>query len=191
MTQRKKTSKIEIPDWLLKSREGWKHRGQHRPEFAEPTNADQLSVWDFPRPPALKEVTQKLEVFYKNNCIAATVKGLAILETASPPTYYIPLQDIETTQLLAIPNKNSICEWKGKAQYWALQKKPDTSIAWSYKKPFPPYESLKNHMAFYPQQFSCFVDGEQVTPQPGAFYAGWITKNLAGPFKGEPGTAHW
>lgn len=38
---------------------------------------------------------------------------------------------------------------------------------------------------------ACLVDGEQVTPQPGPFYGGWITADLAGPFKGEPGTLSW
>jgi len=27
--------------------------------------------------------------------------------------------------------------------------------------------------------------------QPGGFYAGWVTNNIVGPFKGEPGTGHW
>jgi len=37
----------------------------------------------------------------------------------------------------------------------------------------------------------CLVDGEEVTPQPGGFYGGWITKDIVGPFKGEPGTSGW
>jgi hypothetical protein len=38
---------------------------------------------------------------------------------------------------------------------------------------------------------SCTVDGEQVRPQPGRFYGGWITDDIVGPFKGEPGTTGW
>ncbi|MGD1904342.1 MAG: hypothetical protein ACFB9N_19135 [Geitlerinemataceae cyanobacterium] len=38
---------------------------------------------------------------------------------------------------------------------------------------------------------SPWVDGEQVTPQPGGFYGGWITSDVVGPFKGEPGTMGW
>ncbi len=37
----------------------------------------------------------------------------------------------------------------------------------------------------------CFVDGEKVIPQPGGFYGGWITNEIVGPFKGEPGTWGW
>ena len=36
-----------------------------------------------------------------------------------------------------------------------------------------------------------FLDGEGVRAQPGGFYGGWITKELVGPFKGEPGTEGW
>jgi hypothetical protein len=28
-------------------------------------------------------------------------------------------------------------------------------------------------------------------PQPGGFYGGWITPNVVGPFKGDPGTRGW
>jgi hypothetical protein len=36
-----------------------------------------------------------------------------------------------------------------------------------------------------------FLGGERVRPQPGQFYAGWITDDIEGPFKGEPGTLGW
>ena len=35
------------------------------------------------------------------------------------------------------------------------------------------------------------VDGEQVQAQAGDFYGGWITSDIVGPFKGEPGTMWW
>jgi hypothetical protein len=47
-------------------------------------------------------------------------------------------------------------------------------------------------VAFYAGPMdACFVDDEQVTPQPGGFYGGWVTRNLVGPFKGSPGTSGW
>ncbi|MEL6916735.1 MAG: DUF427 domain-containing protein, partial [Bacteroidota bacterium] len=136
-------------------------------------------------------VAQKLEVYLKDVLIAKTLQGVAVLETASPPTYYIPPIEVNTEFLAPISNKSSLCEWKGKACYWALKENPIKPVAWSYENPFSPYESLQGYFAFYPQHLSCFVDGEKVTPQPGGFYAGWITKNLTGPFKGNPGTGHW
>ena len=32
------------------------------------------------------------------------------------------------------------------------------------------------------------VDREVVTPQPGRYYGGWVTHEIKGPFKGEPGS---
>ncbi len=37
----------------------------------------------------------------------------------------------------------------------------------------------------------CHVDGERVRAQPGNFYGGWITADVVGPFKGEPGSRGW
>jgi hypothetical protein len=51
---------------------------------------------------------------------------------------------------------------------------------------------LRDHVAFYAGPLDrCTVDGEQVVPQPGGFYGGWITSDLAGPFKGVPGSMGW
>ena len=35
------------------------------------------------------------------------------------------------------------------------------------------------------------VNGEDVVPQPGGFYGGWINSWIAGPFKGVPGSMGW
>ena len=35
------------------------------------------------------------------------------------------------------------------------------------------------------------MDDERVVPQAGGFYAGWITSDVVGPFKGEAGTEGW
>jgi hypothetical protein len=47
-------------------------------------------------------------------------------------------------------------------------------------------------VAFYPGRVdACFVGEEQVHPQAGDFYGGWITSTVVGPFKGAPGTRGW
>jgi hypothetical protein len=64
--------------------------------------------------------------------------------------------------------------------------------AWSYAEPRPGYESLRDHLAFYPAKMdACYVDDERVVAQPGDFYGGWITSDIEGPFKGGPGTRGW
>ncbi|WP_425236504.1 DUF427 domain-containing protein [Ulvibacterium sp.] len=178
-------------NWLQKAREGWSHKGEKRPPFAIEPQKGQRSVWDFPRPPIIEKVTKPVTIHYKDRPIANSKDALAVLETASPPTYYIPEQDIDISMLVCMPRKTSLCEWKGSAVYWALKDMTDLPVAWSYPKPFSEFEGLKHHLAFYPQYLDCKVDGIKVLPQPGRFYAGWITPDLVGPFKGNPGTEHW
>ena len=59
-------------------------------------------------------------------------------------------------------------------------------------KPSTGYESLKDHLAFYPGRVgACYIDDERVQSQEGDFYGGWITSAIEGPFKGGPETAAW
>ncbi|MCW5860233.1 MAG: DUF427 domain-containing protein, partial [Caldilineales bacterium] len=64
--------------------------------------------------------------------------------------------------------------------------------AWAYPLPTPAFAAIAGHLAFYAGLMdACTVAGERVRPQPGGFYGGWITSDLAGPFKGEPGSMGW
>jgi len=180
-----------MKNWLQYARESWDHTGKQRHSFAITPKKGQRSVWDFPRPPKIEKVNKSVLVSHKGIVVAETVIALAVLETASPPTYYIPQVDVDMSKLIKIQNKSSMCEWKGTAVYFALKTIKDQPIAWSYPKPFAGFEKVKDHLAFYPQHLECYVGGERVQAQVGAFYAGWITSNLVGPFKGEKVSEHW
>ena len=66
------------------------------------------------------------------------------------------------------------------------------NAAWSYPDPTPGFAAIRDHYCFYAGRVdACYVDDEQVTPQAGDFYGGWITANIVGPFKGGPGTLGW
>ena len=61
--------------------------------------------------------------------------------------------------------------------------------AWFYPDPLPGFEAIRDAVAFYPALMDeCTLDGEVVVAQPGDFYGGWISSEVAGPFKGGPGT---
>ena len=51
--------------------------------------------------------------------------------------------------------------------------------------------AIRGYSSFYPAKVECYIGGERVQPQPGGFYGGWVTAEIVGPFKGEPGTAGW
>ncbi|MFN3385839.1 MAG: DUF427 domain-containing protein [Candidatus Thermochlorobacter sp.] len=151
------------------------------------------SVWDYPRPPRLEPTARRLCVVFAGKTIADTTKGLRILETSHPPTYYIPISDIDMNCLKASTHR-SWCEFKGAAMYWDLEVDNRLSLnaAWSYPNPMPNYTALKDHIAFYASRVdACYVDDEKVSAQEGDFYGGWITSDLIGPFKGGKGTWGW
>lgn len=168
----------------------WKYRGQERPDFAETPGPGQESVWDFPRPPRLEASHREVVVRAGSVELARSRRALRLCETASPPTWYVPSDDVHTEHLVSLGVRSS-CEWKGRALYWALRTDPQVPIAWCYPEPRRPYQDLASCYAFYPALAECRVDGERVRPQAGGFYGGWVTDDLAGPFKGEPGTGHW
>jgi uncharacterized protein (DUF427 family) len=125
--------------------------------------------------------------------IAETTRGWRVLETSHPPVYYIPPEDVRSEHLVK-GGHSSFCEWKGQASYVSVTVGDceARNAGWFYPDPTPPFEAIRDHIAFYCAPMdACTVDGEPARPQPGGFYGGWITPDIVGPFKGEPGTMGW
>jgi uncharacterized protein (DUF427 family) len=153
----------------------------------------QRSVWDFPRPAVAERVTRHIRIIHSGVVVADTRTAFRTLETSHPPSYYIPPQDI-AAGVLDRADGTSFCEWKGHAIYYDVVVAGERleRAGWSYPAPTAPFADLRDHVAFYADRFdACFVDGEKVVSQPGGFYGGWITSDLAGPFKGVPGSRWW
>jgi uncharacterized protein (DUF427 family) len=151
------------------------------------------SVWDYPRPPRLEPTTRRIRVVFAGTTVADSTRCLRILETSHPPTYYVPPEDVRL-DLLEETGRRSFCEFKGTARYRSLRvgDRVTADCAWVYPRPAPGFEALRDHLAFFANRVDeCWVDDERARPQPGVFYGGWITSDLVGPFKGEPGTAGW
>jgi uncharacterized protein (DUF427 family) len=150
-------------------------------------------VADYPRPPRLEPAGRRVRIVLGGETVAATDAALRVLETFHPPTYYLPRAAFRNG-VLRPGRGTSFCEWKGAARYWSLAAGGRTAAdaAWDYPEPAPAFAALRDHLAVYPAAMDgCWLDEERVRPQPGGFYGGWITKELVGPFKGEPGTAGW
>ena len=125
--------------------------------------------------------------------VASSDRAVRVCETSHPPVYYVPREDV-ADGVLTRAGGGSWCEWKGSATYWDLvvEGRRIPQAAWSYESPTAGFEHLRGAVAFYPGRVDrALVDGEQVRPQPGEFYGGWITDEVVGPFKGEAGTWGW
>ena len=151
------------------------------------------SVWDYPRPPRVERSAKHLVVTFASQAIADTTRALKVMETASPPTYYVPPEDLRHEFLRTSSGRHTFCEWKGRATYLdvIVGERTSSRAGWTYEHPMPNFAELAHHLAFYPARVDCTLDGEPVRPQGGGFYGGWVTDEILGPWKGEPGTESW
>ncbi len=164
---------------------------QGGPMAAEPRAPE--SVWDYPRPPRVEPAGEEVVVVLGGVEICRTSSALRVLETSHPPTYYLPRGDFVGGALQPAPG-SSFCEFKGTAGYLDVVGGGAVAerAAWCYPQPSPGFEALRDHVALYAGRMDrVTVDGEEVQPQPGRFYGGWITSRVTGPFKGGPGTTGW
>ncbi|MFQ5993231.1 MAG: DUF427 domain-containing protein [Nitrospiraceae bacterium] len=181
------------PPDIEQQREAWRTRVRRRPVHIEKPGPGQESVWDYPRPPRVETVPDRLSVEFAGTVLAETVHGLRVLETSGPPVYYFPRIDVQV-EYLESTLLRTLCEWKGYAQYWSVRvgTRCAENAVWSYPDPEPEYESLRDHLAFSASMTdACYVGRHRVVPQPGQYYGGWITPNVVGPFKGGPSTEDW
>lgn len=152
------------------------------------------SVHDYPRPPRVETVPERIRVVFGSVTIADSTRAHRVLETTHPPVYYVPRDDVVAGALEAVEGGASFCEWKGSAGYFDVLAGGQRAerAAWSYPSPATGFEPIRDAVAFYCAPMdACLVGDEHATPQPGGFYGGWVTSAIAGPFKGEPGTVGW
>jgi uncharacterized protein (DUF427 family) len=170
--------------------------GRPEPEVRVGTAANGLpyeSVWSYPRPPKLEPEKRSVRVSLDGEEIASSQRALRVCETAGGPVVYIPAEDITPGSLRPSGGRGSFCEWKGDASYFDVLAgdRVIARAAWSYPQPSPGFERLAGHYSFYPGLVECRLGDELVRPQAGGFYGGWITDEITGPVKGEPGSEGW
>ena len=69
--------------------------------------------------------------------IARSSRTIRVRETASPPTFYIPPDDVKMNAIERAAGP-SLCEWKGQAAYWTVTAPGQRleRVGWSYPEPF-------------------------------------------------------
>lgn len=108
------------PERIARAKAMWRYVGDKRPPFAAQAGCGRESVYDYPRPPRLVPDVRDVVVMADAVEIARSSRALCLLETASPPTFYLLAQDVRDEHL--VPGDGaSHCEWKGSAQYWSVR----------------------------------------------------------------------
>lgn len=163
-----------------------------RPDRVPPGPGQEL-VWDYPRPPLVERASRHVLIELNNRVIAETSDVFLVKETSHPPVYFLPGEAFADRVLRRAPGRTA-CEWKGSATYFDVTAGDRSAerAAFTYESPVPRFAEIEGWFAVYARPMDrVVVDGEVVTPQPGEFYAGWITQNVVGPFKGGPGSMGW
>jgi uncharacterized protein (DUF427 family) len=153
----------------------------------------QESVWDYPRPPVIQPVAERVRIRFGGETIVDTTRALRVLETSHAPCYYVPREDIRAGHVTPAPG-HTVCEFKGTASYWTITGGDRSAVgaAWSYEDPTPEFRELAGYLAFYASKMDeCIVGEEHARPQPGGYYGGWVTSAITGPIKGEEGSGGW
>ncbi|MEO1614458.1 MAG: DUF427 domain-containing protein [Planctomycetota bacterium] len=153
----------------------------------------QESVWDYPRPPRLEAVSKRVRIIVDGKTIADTTNAFRVLETSHPPSFYLPPRDVDHSHLRS-ERWGTFCEWKGQAHYYSIvtSQRVIKRAAWCYPTPTESFDEIAHYLSFYPSKVDeAYVGDDRVESQPGDFYGGWITPEIVGPFKGDPGTMGW
>ena len=153
------------------------------------------SVWDYPRPPAAHAVrAHRADRARRRRDRGVRPRAAGAGDAATAPTLYLPLDDV-AAGVLAPAAGSSFCEFKGRAVYFDVAAGGRVARACRLaptRSRIPPTPPWLGHVSFYPGRMdACWLGEERVRAQAGDFYGGWITADLAGPFKGPPGTRGW
>jgi uncharacterized protein (DUF427 family) len=140
------------------------------------------SVLDYPRPPLVQELSERVRVEHAGKTIADSTRALRVLETGHPPTIYIPRTDLELAAFMpAEQGDQTVCEWKGVADYYDVVVAGERAprAAWYYAEPVERYDVLADHVAIYAGRVdACWLGDERVVAEQSDFYGGWITSAI-------------
>jgi uncharacterized protein (DUF427 family) len=84
-----------------------------------------------------------------------------LVETAHPPRYYLPLEDVRA-ELLEPSGHTTRCAYKGLASYWHV--KGEENLAWTYREPLRDGEPVRDLVAFFQERAGLELDGELQEP---------------------------
>ncbi|WP_125610593.1 DUF427 domain-containing protein [Specibacter cremeus] len=89
--------------------------------------------------------------------LAESVSPKLVFETSLQTRIYLPPDDVDFDTLVRT-DSTTICQYKGRASYWALASDPSVDVAWSYETPFTDAADLAGFIAFYDDLVDVEVD---------------------------------
>jgi uncharacterized protein (DUF427 family) len=110
-------------------------------------------------PITITPARERITVTVAGRRIADTREALTLKEAAYPPAHYIPLKDVDMTQLKRTSHQ-TYCPYKGECAYYSIPAGGERSAnaVWTYEAPYAAVSEIRQYLAFYPDR----VDAIQI-----------------------------
>ena len=98
--------------------------------------------------------------------IADSRSTLVLREANYPPVRYIPIADVDRSQLAA-SELTTYCPYKGDASYYSITRDAQrgTDAVWFYDDPYPAVAEIKGHVAFYSDRATLSIEAADGTEE--------------------------
>src|ERR1700681_989415 len=116
-------------------------------------NEKQVKLPGPDHPISIQRNPARVVVSVAGRVAADTRNALTLREAAYPSGQYIPVEDVDCSQLERTDHV-TYCPYKGDCTYYSVPAggKKSVNAVWSYQDPFPAVEQIKGHIAFYPDR---------------------------------------
>jgi uncharacterized protein (DUF427 family) len=105
--------------------------------------------------------SRRVRVLLDGEVLADSHRAKILFETALPPRYYLPQEDVRM-ELLETSSKQTRCAYKGSASYWHVRagNTLHDDLVWTYREPQHDAEPVKDLLAFFNERVDLEVEGE-------------------------------
>jgi uncharacterized protein (DUF427 family) len=129
---------------------------------------EDVEVFLHPRSPEVRvdvlASSRHVRVLVDGEVVADSVRPRILFETGNRPRFYLPKTDVRM-DLLTPTDTETVCPYKGWANYWSLTVGDTThdDIAWGYRTPLPESRDMAGMVCFYNDRVELEVDGRTWT----------------------------
>jgi uncharacterized protein (DUF427 family) len=115
--------------------------------------AKQVQIPGPDHPISIERNPARIVVSVAGRTVADTRNALTLREADYSPVQYIPLEDVDLSQL-GKTDHATYCPYKGDCTYYSVPAggKKSVNAVWTYEDPYPAVAQIKGHVAFYPDR---------------------------------------
>jgi uncharacterized protein (DUF427 family) len=126
--------------------------------------AEDAQLFGHPRDPYSRidvfPTSRRVRVLVDGVALADSIRSRALYETALPPRFYLPPEDVRLDLLEPSPHRTR-CAYKGSASYWHARvgDRLVENLAWAYHDPHHDAEPVRDLLCFFNERVDLELDG--------------------------------